>query len=139
LVAINQVDLVLFGHVHNYERSCSVYQNKCKALPKKDKNGINTYDHSNYSAPMHAVIGMAGFTLDKFSNHVSRSRINSHIYTCMHMSDKRSWYYPLAQVDSWSLSRISKFGYLRGHATKKELNLEVSMLALLARIYPCAY
>ncbi|XP_062175489.1 probable inactive purple acid phosphatase 27 isoform X2 [Alnus glutinosa] len=28
------------------------------------------------------------------------------------------------KVDSWSLSRISQFGYLRGHATKKELNLE---------------
>jgi hypothetical protein len=42
-------------------------------------------------------------------------------------------------VDSWSLSRISQFGYLRGHATKKELNLEVGMHALLARIYPYAY
>jgi hypothetical protein len=82
---------------------------------------------------------MAGFTLDEFSNLVSRSWISSQIYTCMHMSDKWSWYYPLAQVDSWSLSRISQFGYLRGHATKKELNLEVSMHALLARIYPYAY
>jgi len=125
LAAIYQVDLFLFGHVHNYERSCSVYQNECKASPKKDKNSIDTYDHGNYSAPVHAVIGMAGFTLDKFS--------------CMHMSDKWSWYYPLAQVDSWSLSRISQFGYLRGHATKKELNLEVGMHALLARIYPYAY
>ncbi|XP_059434979.1 probable inactive purple acid phosphatase 1 [Corylus avellana] len=96
LLSENKVDLVLFGHVHNYERSCSVYQNECKALPRKDKNGIDTYDHSNYSAPVHVVIGMAGFTLDKFSNY----------------------------VDSWSLSRISQFGYLRGHATKKELNLE---------------
>jgi hypothetical protein len=95
-VAINQVDLVLFGHVHNYERSCSVYENECKALPRKDKNGIDTYDHSNYSAPVHVVVGMAGFTLDKFSNYVSKSHISSlslHImhaciYTCMHMSDK---------------------------------------------------
>jgi hypothetical protein len=55
------------------------------------------------------------------------------------MSDKWSWYYPLAQVDSWSLSRISQFGYLRGHATEKELNLEVGMHALPARIYPYAY
>jgi hypothetical protein len=75
-----------------------VYQNKCKALPRKDKNGIDTYDHSNYSAPVHVVIGMAGFTLDKFSNYVSKSHISSlspfilcmHacIYTCMHMFDK---------------------------------------------------
>ncbi|XP_062173748.1 probable inactive purple acid phosphatase 27 [Alnus glutinosa] len=96
LLLENKVDLVLFGHVHNYERSCSVYQNECKASPKKDKNGIDTHDHDNYSAPVHAVIDMAGFTLDKFSN----------------------------QVDSWSLSRISQFEYLRGHATKKELNLK---------------
>jgi len=88
LAANYQVDLVLFGHVHNYERSCLVYQNECKALPKKDKNRIDTYDHDNYSAPVHAVIGMAGFTLDEFSNLVSRSWISSQIYTCMHMSDK---------------------------------------------------
>jgi hypothetical protein len=88
--------LVLFGHVHNYERSCSVYENECKALPRKDKNGIDTYDHSNYSAPVHVVVGMAGFTLDKFLNYVSKSHISSlslHImraciYTCIHMSDK---------------------------------------------------
>ncbi|KAG2671755.1 hypothetical protein I3760_13G010100 [Carya illinoinensis] len=97
LLLQNKVDLVLFGHVHNYERTCSVYQKKCMAMPKKDRNGIDTYDHSNYSAPLHAVIGMAGFSLDKFPN----------------------------DVESWSLSRISQFGYFRGHATKKELNLEL--------------
>lgn len=39
-------------------------------MPKKDKNGTDTYDHSNYTAPMQAVIGMAGFKLDKFSKKV---------------------------------------------------------------------
>jgi len=63
LAAIYQVDL------NNYERSCLVYQNECKASPKKDKNGIDTDDHGNYSAPVHAVIGMAGFTLDKFKSY----------------------------------------------------------------------
>lgn len=39
-----------------------------------DENGISTYDNSNYSAPVHAVMGMAGFTLDKFKTEdVSRS------------------------------------------------------------------
>jgi hypothetical protein len=74
LVAIYQVDLVLFGHVHNYERFCSVYRKECKAIPRKDRHGIDVYDHRKYSAPMHAVIGMAGFSLDKFPNHVSRSQ-----------------------------------------------------------------
>lgn len=71
IVNIKQVDLVLFGHVHNYERTCSVYQNKCKAIPIKDQKGVDTYDNRNYSAPVHAVIGMAGFALDKFSNNVT--------------------------------------------------------------------
>jgi len=64
---MNQVDMVLFGHVHNYERTCSVYESNCLAMPSKDRNGIDTYDHSNFSAPMQAVIGMAGFSLDNFS------------------------------------------------------------------------
>ena len=61
-----QVDLVLFGHVHSYERTCSIFNSICKGMPLKDINGIDTYDHNNYTAPLHAVIGMAGFTLDQF-------------------------------------------------------------------------
>ncbi|KAJ1418512.1 Metallo-dependent phosphatase-like [Sesbania bispinosa] len=62
-------------------------------MPTKDGNGVDTYDNRNYSAPVHAVIGMAGFTLDQFSD----------------------------DVESWSLKRISEFGYLRAHATRKDL------------------
>lgn len=40
------------------------------AKPMKDENGIDTYDNSNYTAPIQAVIGMAGFTLDNFSDKV---------------------------------------------------------------------
>uniref|UniRef100_A0A803QWS2 Purple acid phosphatase C-terminal domain-containing protein n=1 Tax=Cannabis sativa TaxID=3483 RepID=A0A803QWS2_CANSA len=65
-------------------------------MPNKDQSGVDTYDHNNYSAPVHAVIGMAGFSLDKFPN----------------------------DVKSWSLSRISEFGYLRAHATKQDITLE---------------
>ncbi|KAF3437453.1 hypothetical protein FNV43_RR20206 [Rhamnella rubrinervis] len=95
LLLQNKVDLVLFGHVHNYERTCSIYNGECKGMPTKDKKGIDVYDHSNYTAPVHAVIGMAGFTLDKFD-----------------------------LKNDWSISRISEFGYFRGHATKEELKLE---------------
>ncbi|KAK4407606.1 putative inactive purple acid phosphatase 27, partial [Sesamum angolense] len=91
-----EVDLALFGHVHNYERTCAVYQQECKAMPSKDPNGVDTYDNANYSAPVHAVIGMAGFTLDSFSKH----------------------------DNSWSLCRTSEFGYIRAHATKEELTVE---------------
>ncbi|XP_021887436.1 probable inactive purple acid phosphatase 27 [Carica papaya] len=95
LLLENKVDLALFGHVHNYERSCSVYESHCFSMPEKNENGIDTYDHSNYSAPVQVVIGMAGFTLDKFS-----------------------------LAEKWSLVRISEFGYLRAHATAQELKLE---------------
>ncbi|GMN53716.1 hypothetical protein TIFTF001_022855 [Ficus carica] len=98
LLTANKVDLVLFGHVHNYERTCSVYKNACLAMPKKDESGIDTYDHNNYTAPVHTVIGMAGFVLDQFPKTVN---------------------------NTWSLKRISEFGYFRGHATKEELKLEL--------------
>lgn len=96
LLLSNKVDLVLFGHVHNYERTCAVYQGNCKAMPTKDGNGIDTYDNTNYQAPVHAVIGMAGFSLDSFPSTAS----------------------------NWSLKRISEFGYVRVHATKTDLNFE---------------
>ncbi|CAL0304352.1 unnamed protein product [Lupinus luteus] len=97
LLLENKVDLVLFGHVHNYERTCSVYQSVCKAMPSKDAIGVDTYDNRNYVAPVHAVIGMAGFTLDKFPDTVT---------------------------NNWSLKRISEFGYLRARATRTDLNME---------------
>lgn len=77
---MKQVDLVLFGHEHNYERTCSIYERQCKAMPTKDQNGIDTYDNRNYTAPVHAVIGMAGFKLDKFPNKVTNFPFISHSY-----------------------------------------------------------
>ncbi|KAB1216264.1 putative inactive purple acid phosphatase 27 [Morella rubra] len=91
-----QVDLVLSGHVHNYERTCAVYQGQCLAMPTKDANGVDTYDNSNYNAPIQVVIGMAGFTLDNFTT----------------------------DSNSWSLVRISEFGYVRVNATTNDLFLE---------------
>ncbi|XP_010931589.1 probable inactive purple acid phosphatase 27 [Elaeis guineensis] len=96
LLMDNKVDLVLFGHVHNYERTCAVYDNECSGMPTKDKDGVDTYDNNNYTAPVHAIIGMAGFTLDNFPS----------------------------EVENWSLTRISEFGYARVHATKNDLQVE---------------
>ncbi|KAB1224918.1 putative inactive purple acid phosphatase 27 [Morella rubra] len=90
-----KVDLALFGHVHNYERTCAVYQGQCLAVPTKDANGVDTYNNTNYSAPVQAIIGMAGFTLDNFTN-----------------------------TNSWSLVRISEFGYVRVNVTATELYWE---------------
>lgn len=69
-----KVDLALFGHVHNYERTCAVYRGVCKATPVKNDDGIDTYVDRKYTAPVQAVIGMAGFSLDKFSPVVSETR-----------------------------------------------------------------
>ncbi|CAO2182616.1 unnamed protein product [Urochloa humidicola] len=89
-----QVDLVFFGHVHNYERTCAVYKNNCKGMPKKDASGIDTYDNSNYTAPVQAIVGAGGFSLDKF---------------------------PKIVLNKWSSSRISEFGYARVHATRTDV------------------
>ncbi|KAH7679335.1 Phosphodiesterase I protein [Dioscorea alata] len=97
LLMDNKVDLVLFGHVHNYERTCAVFDGDCKGMPTKDEDGIDTYNNSNYTAPVQVVIGMAGFTLDEFPQDVN---------------------------NNWSLKRISEFGYARLHATKDDLKLE---------------
>ncbi|XP_072975240.1 probable inactive purple acid phosphatase 27 [Typha angustifolia] len=91
-----KVDLVLFGHVHNYERTCAVYRKECLGIPRKDDGGVDTYNNNNYTAPVHVIVGMAGFTLDKFPD----------------------------KVASWSLTRISEFGYIRGHSTRTDLSVE---------------
>ena len=43
----HQVDLAVWGHYHAYERTCSVYKNKC-----------------NSKGTVHIVVGSAGFPLD---------------------------------------------------------------------------
>lgn len=59
-----QVDFAVWGHVHNYERTCAVYNGTCLGLPTKDSAGIDTYNNAAYKAPVHAVIGTAGFLLN---------------------------------------------------------------------------
>ncbi|KAL6130007.1 hypothetical protein ACLB2K_068389 [Fragaria x ananassa] len=97
LLLSNKVDLALFGHVHNYERTCSIFKSQCKKLPIKNEAGIDSYDHRNYGAPVHAIIGMAGFSLDEFPSDIN---------------------------NSWSISRRAEYGYLRGHATTTDIKLE---------------
>ena len=44
------------------------------------------------------------------------------------MMNELANYFVHEQSNSWSLSRISEFGYVRGNTTKEELYFEVSML-----------
>ena len=39
-------------------------------MPAKDANGIDIYDNSNDTAPVHAIVGAGGFSLDNFPNNV---------------------------------------------------------------------
>ncbi|CAH9085272.1 unnamed protein product [Cuscuta epithymum] len=93
-----KVDLALWGHVHNYERVCPIHANQCKSSPEsvKNENGTYTFYNTNYTAPIHVVIGMAGFTLDPS---------------------------PTTAAD-WSLVRMSEYGYARLHATREDLKFE---------------
>ncbi|CAM6025197.1 unnamed protein product [Sphagnum balticum] len=95
LLLNGKVDLAVWGHVHNYERTCAVYKSKCLASPS-NVNGVDTYNNTDYKAPVHAVIGMAGFTLDSFS-------------TAPH---------------TWSLVRIAKFGYTYIQANPNRLYVQ---------------
>lgn len=53
-----QVDLTWHGHDHIYERTCPVYKSICQQ-PNAD---------GSLSAPIHVVIGNAGYELSWFAN-----------------------------------------------------------------------
>uniref|UniRef100_A0A0D9XFE4 Purple acid phosphatase n=1 Tax=Leersia perrieri TaxID=77586 RepID=A0A0D9XFE4_9ORYZ len=61
----HRVDLAFYGHVHNYERTCPVYDEKCVISPANSSN-------SHYSGVMnggtiHAVVGGGGSHLSNFT------------------------------------------------------------------------
>lgn len=121
--------------MHNYERTCAIYDHECKGMPKKDEDGIDTYDNSNYTAPVQAVIGMAGFSLDKFPDDDVSITLHAFefvyfVYVSMFISVHTFYFCPWIQDNAWSLSRISEYGYVRGHATREELKMEVSFVCL---------
>ncbi|TYG76830.1 hypothetical protein ES288_D03G146200v1 [Gossypium darwinii] len=55
-----KVDIAFYGHVHNYERSCPIYQNQCV---NKEKNHYS----GTVNGTIHVVVGGAGSHLSKFS------------------------------------------------------------------------
>lgn len=56
----HKVDIAFFGHAHNYERTCPVYQNICT---RKEKN---SYEGS-LNGTIHVVAGGGGASLSEFS------------------------------------------------------------------------
>jgi len=55
-----KVDLAFYGHVHNYERTCPVYQSQCVV------NASNHYS-GPFQATTHVVVGGAGASLSDFT------------------------------------------------------------------------
>ncbi|GLT53052.1 hypothetical protein SLA2020_263490 [Shorea laevis] len=55
-----RVDIAFFGHVHNYERICPIYQNQCVNSEKSHYSGT-------MNGTIHIVIGGAGKSLSPFT------------------------------------------------------------------------
>ncbi|GMY15114.1 probable inactive purple acid phosphatase 27 [Fagus crenata] len=55
-----KVDLGFYGHVHNYERSCPIYQNRCVNPEKSHYSG-------SLNGTIHVVVGGGGSHLSTFS------------------------------------------------------------------------
>ncbi|KAJ6375381.1 hypothetical protein OIU77_000374 [Salix suchowensis] len=55
------VDIAFFGHVHNYERTCPIYQNQCVSKEKHHYSGT-------VNGTIHVVVGGGGSHLSGFSS-----------------------------------------------------------------------
>ncbi|KAJ7943342.1 Purple acid phosphatase [Quillaja saponaria] len=55
-----KVDIAIYGHVHNYERTCPIYQNICTSKEKHLYKG-------SLNGTIHVVAGGAGASLAKFA------------------------------------------------------------------------
>ncbi|KAL6319349.1 hypothetical protein AAG906_014023 [Vitis piasezkii] len=58
-----KVDIALFGHVHNYERICPIYQNRCVNPEKSHYSGT-------VNGTIHIVVGGGGSHLSEFADEV---------------------------------------------------------------------
>ncbi|MED6195884.1 putative inactive purple acid phosphatase 27 [Stylosanthes scabra] len=55
-----KVDIAFYGHVHNYERTCPIYQNQCVNKERSHYSGT-------VNGTIHVVVGGAGSHLSNFS------------------------------------------------------------------------
>ncbi|KAJ8774603.1 hypothetical protein K2173_017049 [Erythroxylum novogranatense] len=56
-----KVDIAMFGHVHNYERTCPIYQNTCTSKERHYYTGA-------LNGTIHVVAGGAGASLSEFTS-----------------------------------------------------------------------
>ncbi|XP_060186328.1 probable inactive purple acid phosphatase 2 [Lycium barbarum] len=98
LLVKNNVNLVLWGHVHRYERFCPLNNFTCGS------SGLNGEEQRAF--PVQIVIGMGGQDWQP----IWEPRVD-------HPSD------PIYPQPLQSLYRGGEFGYMRMHATKEKLTL----------------
>ncbi|XP_019232207.1 PREDICTED: probable inactive purple acid phosphatase 27 [Nicotiana attenuata] len=55
-----KVDIAFYGHVHNYERTCPIYQNQCVNSERSHYSGV-------VNGTIHVVVGGGGSHLSEFS------------------------------------------------------------------------
>ncbi|XP_027065919.1 nucleotide pyrophosphatase/phosphodiesterase [Coffea arabica] len=55
-----KVDIAFFGHVHNYERTCPIYQNQCVKDGKSHYSGV-------VNGTIHVIVGGGGSHLSQFT------------------------------------------------------------------------
>ncbi|KAM3382188.1 hypothetical protein P3S68_007761 [Capsicum galapagoense] len=55
-----KVDITFYGHVHNYERTCPIYQNQCVNSERSHYSGI-------VNGTIHVVVGGGGIHLLEFT------------------------------------------------------------------------
>ncbi|XP_030938546.1 probable inactive purple acid phosphatase 27 isoform X1 [Quercus lobata] len=65
-----KVDIAFYGHVHNYERTCPIYQNRCVNTEKTHYSGT-------VNGTIHIVVGAGGYRL----NSDPQLKTNWSIYT----------------------------------------------------------
>ncbi|XP_010248988.1 PREDICTED: probable inactive purple acid phosphatase 27 [Nelumbo nucifera] len=56
-----KVDIAFYGHVHNYERTCPIYQSQCVSTGKSHYSGT-------VNGTIHVVVGGGGSHLSEFSD-----------------------------------------------------------------------
>lgn len=60
-----KVDIAFYGHVHNYERTCPIYQNQCVNKEKSHYSGV-------VNGTIHVVVGGGGSHLSNFTTSVPK-------------------------------------------------------------------
>jgi hypothetical protein len=63
LMMVSAVDLAVYGHHHSYQRTCKLFDGKCLTAGNDEED--------NYVAPVHIVVGSAGYDLSKNIEHAT--------------------------------------------------------------------